>query len=185
MVWRLQMPSGCMCTANGRQRKAGAYLHTAHPASITEIYYPHHPFFGQTVEILRWLRRQTSDSVVIKLPDGLQIAIPAWMLDPLACRQVRQAPKPHLSVDALVALRDLLEQHLLLPTTSLAIPGASQLKGDRDAHQSSISPPHPEPTTMRPSHRVAAAPRSPAAPMSRTAHPAARPGDARRVEPGA
>lgn len=163
----------------------GRYLHTAHPSSIAEIRYPHHPFFGQTVEILRWLRRQTSDSVVIKLPDDLQIAIPAWMLDPLACQHVSEAPKPRLSVDALVALRDLLDQHPLLPATSLAIPGASQLKGDSDAHQSSSSPLHREPATLRPPHRVAAAPRSPASPMSRVAHPAARPGDTRRVDPGA
>src|SRR5437016_12448937 len=87
-----------------------------------------------------------------------------WMLDPLACQHVSEAPKPRLSVDALVALRDLLDQHPLLPATSLAIPGASQLTGDSDAPQSSISPPHPEPATLRPPHRVAAAPRSPASP---------------------
>ena len=170
---------------DARQSRAGTYLHTAHSSSIAEIRYPYHPFFGQTVEILRWLRRQTADSVVIKLPEGLQIAIPAWMLDPLACQHVREAPKPHLSVDALVALRDLLDQHPLLPATFLAIPGASQLKGESDAHQSSISRPHTEPATLRPLHRVASASRSPASPMSRAAHPATRPGDARRVEPGA
>jgi hypothetical protein len=80
------------------------------------------------------------------------------MLDPLACQHVSEAPKPRLSVDALVALRDLLDQHPLLPATSLAMPGASQLKGDSDAHQSSISPLYPEPATLRPPHRVAAAP---------------------------
>ena len=165
--------------------RCGTSLHTAHPSSIAEIRSPHHPFFGQTVEILRWLRRQTSESVVSKLPEGLPIAIPAWRLDPLACQHVSEAPKPRLSVDARVALRDRLEQPPLLPATSLAIPGASHLQGDRDAHQSSLSPPHPAPATLRPPHRVAAAPRSPASPMSRVAHPAARPGDTRRVEPGA
>ena len=54
---------------------------------MAQIWYSHHPFFGQTVEIVRWLRRQTSESLLVKLPDGVQIAIAAWMLDPLACSQ--------------------------------------------------------------------------------------------------
>ena len=44
---------------------------------MAQIWYSHHPFFGQTVEIVRWLRRQTSESLVVKLPDGVQIAIAA------------------------------------------------------------------------------------------------------------
>ena len=35
---------------------------------------------------------------------GVQIAIAAWMLAPLACRQLYDAPAPRLSVDALLAL---------------------------------------------------------------------------------
>jgi hypothetical protein len=165
--------------------RCGTHRHTTHHSSIAEICYPHHPFFGQTVEILRWLRRQTSDSVIIKLPDGLQMAIPAWMLDLLACRQVNEAPEPRLSVDALVALGDLLDQSPLLPLRAPAISGASQPKGESDAHQSSRSLPPTEPAPLRAPHRVAAAARTPAAPVSRAAHPAAHPGDARRVEPGA
>ena len=135
--------------------------------------------------MLRWLRRQTSESVVSKLPEGLQMAIPAWRLDPLACQHVSEAPEPRLSVDALLALRDLRDQHPLLPSTSLALPGAPQLQGASDAHTSSISPPLTEPAPLRAPHRVAAAARPPASPRSRAAHPAAHPGDARRVEPGA
>jgi len=100
--------------------------------------------------MLRWLRHQTADSVVIKLPDGLQMAIPTWRLAPLACQHVSAALGPRLSVDALVALRDLLAQPPVLPATSRAIPGASQLQGDSEAHQSSLSPPHPEPAPLRP-----------------------------------
>ena len=80
--------------------------------------YSHHPFFGQTVEIVRWLRRQTSESLVVKLPDGVQIAMAAWMLAPLACRQLQDAPTPRVSVDALLALRDVLDHSLLLHPTS-------------------------------------------------------------------
>src|SRR5713226_7681410 len=66
----------------------GTYLHTTHHSSIVRICYHHNPFFGQTGEIIRWLRRQPSESLVIKLQDGLELAIPAWMLDPLACSLV-------------------------------------------------------------------------------------------------
>ena len=84
----------CRLRGDGSQRHGGTYLHTAHHSSIVRICYRHHPFFGQTVEIIRWLRRQTSDSLVIKLQDGLELAIPAWMLDPVACSLVHDAPAP-------------------------------------------------------------------------------------------
>src|SRR4029453_13963360 len=92
----------------------GRYLHTTHHSSIVRICYHHHPFFGQTGEIIRWLRRQTSESLVIKLQDGLEIALPSWMLDPLACSHVHDAPAPRLSVEALLALRHLLDYQPLL-----------------------------------------------------------------------
>src|SRR4029453_7247885 len=69
----------------------GTYCHTTHRSSIFQVCYPYHPFFGQTVKLVRRLRQQTSDSVVIELPDGLEIAIPFWMLDPLACIQIKEA----------------------------------------------------------------------------------------------
>src|SRR5262245_19060495 len=100
---------------------------------MAQIWYSHHPFFGQTVEIVRWLRRQPSESLVVKLPDGIQIAIAAWMLDPLACRQLYDAPAPRLSVDALLALRDLLDHSRLLYPTSPDTSRALQRKGVREA----------------------------------------------------
>src|SRR5215510_4024733 len=50
--------------------RSGRYLHTAHHSSIVRLCYHHHPFFGQTGEIIRRLRRQTSESLVIQLQDG-------------------------------------------------------------------------------------------------------------------
>src|SRR5262245_54445656 len=55
--------------------RSGRYLHTTHHSSIVRICYHHHPFFGQTADIIRWLRRQTADSLVIKLQDGLELEI--------------------------------------------------------------------------------------------------------------
>ena len=139
--------------ADGWQRHAGTYLHTAHHSSIVRICYHHHPFCGQTVEIIRWLRRQTSDSLVIKLQDGLELAIPSWMLDPLACSHVSDAPAPRLSVEALLALRDLLDHQPLLHAAIPATPCVSQPEGARDAQESSSSPtaaraPCPAPTNL-------------------------------------
>jgi hypothetical protein len=35
---------------------------------------------------------QTSESLVVKRPEGVQITNAAWMLAPLACRQLHDAP---------------------------------------------------------------------------------------------
>ncbi len=146
------------------QRHAGTYLHTAHHSSIVRICYHHHPFFGQTVEIIRWLRHQTADSLVIQLQDGLQLAIPSWMLDPLACSHVSDAPAPRLSVEALLAVRALLDHQPLLHAVIPATPCVSQPEGARDAQESSSAPTAagrralPQPSCVAPAaHRQAPA----------------------------
>src|SRR4029453_14148362 len=135
----------------------GRYLHTTHHSSHLRICYHHHPFFGQTGEIIRWLRRQTSASLVIKLQDGLELAIPAWMLDPLACSLVHDAPAPCLPVETLCALRDLLDRHPLLHAGIPATPCLSPLEGARDAQESSSAPIVPGPRALHPPHRLAPA----------------------------
>jgi hypothetical protein len=152
----------------------GTYLHTAHHSSINRICYHYHPFFGQTVTIVRWLRRQTSDSLVIQLQDGLELAIPSWMLDPLACSRVRDAPAPCLSVEALLALRALLDHQPLLHAAIPATPCVSQPEGVRDAQESSA------PTTagslaLHQPHRVATAAHRQAPAVSRAHCPPAHP----------
>src|SRR3989442_16023965 len=97
---------------------------------MAQIWYLHHPFERKKVEIVRWLRHQTADSLVVKLSDGLQIAMPSWMLGPLACSQVRDAPEPSVSVDALLRLRELLDPHPSLRTSEQPPTScASQPKG--------------------------------------------------------
>jgi hypothetical protein len=76
------------------QKSGDTHRHTAHHSSMAQIWYSHHPFCGQTVEIVRWLRRQTSESLVVKLPDGVQIAIAAWMLDPPRLPSAPRRPYP-------------------------------------------------------------------------------------------
>jgi hypothetical protein len=108
---------------------------------MAQICYSHHPFCGQTVEIVRGLRRQPAESLVVKLPEGVQIAIAAWMLAPLACRPLPDTPPPCVRVDALLALRDVLDPSLVLHITAPAPAGASQRQGGRAAPEPSPPPP--------------------------------------------
>src|SRR4029453_7976454 len=151
----------------------GRYLHTTHHSSHLRICYHHHPFFGQTGEIIRWLRRQTSASLVIKLQDGLELAIPSWMLDPLACSLVHDAPAPCLTVEALVALRALLDRQPLLHAALPATPCVSQPEGARDAQESSSSPSGTGPRALPHPRRVATAAHRQAPAVSRAPRPTA------------
>jgi hypothetical protein len=153
--------------------RGGRYLHTTHPSSIIRICYHHHPFFGQTVEIIRWLRRQHSESLVVKLQDGLELAIPAWMLDPLACSQVHDASVPRLTVDALLALRALLDYQPLLPAALAATPCVSPSEGARDAQESSSCPLAAGPQVLHHPRRVAPPTPRPAPAVSRAPRPTA------------
>jgi hypothetical protein len=48
--------------------------------------------------------------MVIRLADDVQVAVPTWMLDPVACAQLTDEARPRISVSALHDLRALLDQ---------------------------------------------------------------------------
>jgi hypothetical protein len=48
--------------------------------------------------------------VIVSLEDGLRIAIPKWMLDQAYCAALPAEPKPRLSLQALVDLRELIDR---------------------------------------------------------------------------
>jgi len=54
--------------------------------------------------------------VVIQLADDVQVAVPTWMLDPLACQQLTDEVRPRISVAALHDLRALLDSQPFLVT---------------------------------------------------------------------
>ena len=170
-------PSGCHNhpPADAWQMNGGRYLHTAHQSSIVRICYHHHPFCGQTVEIIRWLRRQTSESLIIRLQDGLELAIPSWMLDPLACSLVHDAPTPRLPVEALLALRALLDRQPLLHAVVPATPCVSQPEGARDAQESSSAPSVAGPRALHHPRSMATAAHRQAPAVSRAHCPTAHP----------
>jgi hypothetical protein len=115
--------------------------------------------------------------------------MPSWMLAPLACRLLHDALAPRLSVEALVALRALLDRQPLLHTTIPATPCGAQPAGARDAQESSALPSVAGPRARPHPRRVAAATHRQAPAVSRAPRlPAPRhqpPGPERGVSPGA
>src|SRR5262249_9562408 len=116
--------------------------HTAHEPSLARICYRYHPFFGHEVRVVRRFRRLAADSLIVALDDGLQIAIPPWMLDARACEALVVAPAPRIALTALRQLRDLLDAQTLETGPASSYAEASPPPGGDDA-----SPDHPDPST--------------------------------------
>jgi hypothetical protein len=106
---------------------------------LAQIHYRYHPFYEKEVQVVRWLRRISSEIVVVKLPEGLQIALPSWMLDLVVCDQLSDEPQPRISVSALRRLRDLIDSQSLLATISAVHCCASESPGGNDAQQQPIT----------------------------------------------
>jgi len=83
--------------------------HTTHDPQSTKICYRFHPLYGAEVEVIRCLRKSASVILIVKLPRGMQIAVPEWMLNPQICDQLKTEDKPRISVDALTDLRRLID----------------------------------------------------------------------------
>ena len=109
----------------------------------------------------------------------------AWMLAPLACRQLHDAPPPCVSVDALLALRAVRDHSRLLHPPSPATAWASPRQGVREAHEPSQPPTASGCAALAPSHRLAAAPRATTPAVPRPHGPAAHGPGARRTARGA
>jgi hypothetical protein len=75
------------------------------------VCYQHHPWHGQEVQIVRTIRHGTDPSVIVRVGDGVEIAVPCWMLDPQVCARLKEATSPRVSIQALVALADLINSH--------------------------------------------------------------------------
>jgi len=82
---------------------------------------------------VRALRRFDEESFVVKLPEGLQIAVPAWMLDPVHCGQLRQRDQPSIALEALLELTQLIEMHRLPSPVINSESGPSPQEGGIDA----------------------------------------------------
>lgn len=58
--------------------------------------------------MVRVLRRGDKEVFVVKLPQGLQIAVPGWMLDAIHCGRLPQEARPRVALAALQELAALL-----------------------------------------------------------------------------
>jgi hypothetical protein len=83
------------------------------------------------VRVVRTLRRFIDQIDIVQLPQGFQIAVPCWMLDPVVCSQLPQAAKPRVALHALRRLAEIVRQRRLLigATASLSDP-SPPTKGD-------------------------------------------------------
>lgn len=86
------------------------------------------------------MRRETEPCTVVRLPDGLQIAVPSWMLDPGQCEGIRDAESPVIAIEALRGLAELVGHHLLLLRGNVDSSSctSNDLRGDDE--QGSTSP---------------------------------------------
>jgi hypothetical protein len=90
--------------------------HTAHQLGRTRIFYRFHPYFEREVDVVRALRREGEPCFIVRL-DGdtgdrdLSIAVPGWMLDPVACQDLAIQPTARLDIDSLLRLRQLVDLH--------------------------------------------------------------------------
>jgi hypothetical protein len=108
------------------------YQRNAHQLSLGRIHYRHHPFFGQEVEILHPFPALSSTHWIVRLQEGLRIAVPTWMLDAIFCDQLKEEASPRVAVFALLSLSDLLDHQELLSKAE-SCSSSHQMKGGSDA----------------------------------------------------
>lgn len=81
-------------------------------------------------------RRRGADAIdIVQRPDGLQIAVPRWMLDPLACQQFPQEAKPRVALCALLRLAELVRTRDLPVRAEASVLGVSPPTQDDHASQ--------------------------------------------------
>jgi hypothetical protein len=83
--------------------------------------------------VVRILRQFDEQSFVVKLPEGLQIAVPAWMLDPVHCGQLPQRDQPLIALEALLDVAQFIETHCLPSPVINSEFGPSLRRGGIDA----------------------------------------------------
>ena len=107
---------------------------TAHDLYSAKICYRYHPRYGVTVQLVRYLRRGGAAVVIVRLPDGSQLAIPEWMLKPESCEELKIEAKARISVSALLDLSKLVgAQFAAVAENSQSC--AESATGGRDAQQ--------------------------------------------------
>ncbi|MBV9062524.1 MAG: hypothetical protein JOY77_06305 [Alphaproteobacteria bacterium] len=77
-------------------------------ATEVEVRYPHHPFAGKRISVIRHLTYADRLHFVVEGPDNRRLLLPAWMTD-VSAGVFPTVTVPRLSIDALLALRRLID----------------------------------------------------------------------------
>jgi hypothetical protein len=72
------------------------------------VRYPHHPFAGKRISVIRYLTYADRPHFVVEGPDNGRLLLPAWMTE-TAAGVFATVAVPRLSMDALMALRRLID----------------------------------------------------------------------------
>jgi hypothetical protein len=114
-AFHLRSTSSSIRSTTGRRTKSGfsrtIQSHSAHEIKRVTIWYRWHPFYGQTVRMLRARNKDGDQCIRCELPDGTTATIPAWMTDAETCAQM-SAGEPAIGLAALVELRSFLDSRL-------------------------------------------------------------------------
>ena len=102
--------------------------HNAHEIKRVTIWYRWHPFYGQTVRMLRARNKDGDQCIRCELPDGTTATIPGWMMDAETCAQM-SVGEPTISVPALAQLRSFLDTWLRDHPNAAGSAGAEQSVG--------------------------------------------------------
>ena len=82
-------------------------LHNAHHFETATVYYRWHPLFHQTLRVHKRMKDRHGEHIFCELPDGTICSLPSWMFRPESMHF--SLGSPLISVEALAALRDLIE----------------------------------------------------------------------------
>jgi hypothetical protein len=123
--------------------------------------------------VVRALRTGQERILIVRLPDGFQIAVPSWMLDPVFCSQLPQEAKPRIGLTALWQLVELVQAQSLHRRGQHSESGASpSTKGKHAPRQENSLLPAEAGAEQQASVMAEAAPRQPDS-LSSTVDPTA------------
>ena len=120
-------------------RRCTTRFENAHGTVFRELIYRWHPWFGTRVAIHEAIEK--ADGVVFRCTLSGSAAdrwleVPAWMFDRAACPDApRLATAPFVSVDALSALTDLLQQALKASSASSNAPLSGACRSSHDQNR--------------------------------------------------
>jgi hypothetical protein len=169
----------CRPRCSGSRTNGATSPHTTHLLRSPRIEYRHHPYHQAEVKIIRALRSCLDQIDIVQLPEGTQIAVPRWMLDPVVCQQLPQESKPRIALQVLLRLLAMLKTHPLPGGPSAALSDLSPSTKGRHVSEES-HPSSPGAITSVPKHALAAAARTDSSAVSSVidpTHPTRRPND--------